>query len=141
MNVQLSVILWTVICFTLFMLILRNWLFGPVLKILDERREKLEAAREKKAISEKMVLEHKKNLEVQQAEYVRQKKADLQIELERIQAEEKTLLKTAHRECLERIDAYRKQVEKEQEEILSAVSPRLDQVAEVFAQRIISHKV
>ena len=53
MNFQLSVIIWTVICFLILMAILKNLLFEPVLKVLDGRKEKLEAARAKRAETEK----------------------------------------------------------------------------------------
>ena len=47
MNIQPSVIVWTVICFLLLMIILKNLLFTPVLKMLDSRKEKVEAADKK----------------------------------------------------------------------------------------------
>ena len=53
MNIQLSVVLWTIICFVLLMLILHNLLFKPVLKVLDARREKIENVAAKKAEWEK----------------------------------------------------------------------------------------
>ena len=45
MNIQLSVIVWTVICFVLLRLILKNLLFKPVLQVIDSRREKIDAAK------------------------------------------------------------------------------------------------
>ena len=53
MNIQVSVVLWTIICFVLLMLILHNLLFKPVLKVLDARREKIVNAAAKKAAREK----------------------------------------------------------------------------------------
>ena len=47
MNIQPSVIVWTVICFLLLMIILKNLLFTPVLKMLDSRKAKVEAADKK----------------------------------------------------------------------------------------------
>ena len=44
MNIQPSVIVWTVICFLLLTVILKNLLFTPVLKMLDSRKEKIEKA-------------------------------------------------------------------------------------------------
>ena len=141
MNIQLSVIVWTVICFSLLMLILRNWLFRPVLKVLDQRRNRLDAAREKKAAYERMEAEHRQLQEVRRAEHMQKQKEELLSAVEEIQANEKIQVKRAHKECLERIDAYRKQTEKTQEDLLAAVNPQLQQVAEVFAQQIISHRI
>ena len=47
MNIQPSVIIWTVICFLLLMVILKNLLFKPVLTILDKRKEKIASAEQK----------------------------------------------------------------------------------------------
>lgn len=138
MNLQPSVIIWTVICFLLMMLVLDRLLFRPVLKILDERQRQLEEAQRKKEACEKLAEEQRKHLKEQQEEAARTQNARLLVSLEELQAKEKTALKDAHRECLARIDVYREQREKELEEILHAVNPKIAQVAELFAERIAS---
>ena len=45
MSIQISVTLWTVICFVALMLLLDRLLFRPLLRLMDERREKIDAAR------------------------------------------------------------------------------------------------
>ena len=45
MSIQISVTLWTVICFVTLMLLLDRLLFRPLLRLMDERREKIDAAR------------------------------------------------------------------------------------------------
>ena len=45
MTFQLPVILWTVICFVIFMLVVDRLLFRPVLAVMDQRRAKIDAAR------------------------------------------------------------------------------------------------
>ena len=47
MNIQPSVIVWTVICFLLLTVILKNLLFKPVLEVLDKRKEKVDSAEQK----------------------------------------------------------------------------------------------
>lgn len=138
MNIQPSVIIWTVICFSLMMLVLDRLLFRPVLAVLDSRRERLTEARQKKADMEKQITEQRERCEMLRLERAEQKNAHIQQALEQIQAKEKTVLKDAHRECLLRIDVYREQREKELEEILTAVSPKMAEVAEMFAERVAS---
>lgn len=140
MNIQLSVILWTVICFSLLLLILNNLLFRPVLEVMDERKRKLSEAREKKAEYERM---HKALLEERQAQLSaaeHERGLRLAASIEQIQAQEKGLLKDAQKECLERIEVYREQREKELEEILCTVSPELKKAAELFVRRMVSYK-
>ena len=49
MNIDLSQIIWTVICFALFALVLDRLLIRPVLANIDRRRSKIESARGRKA--------------------------------------------------------------------------------------------
>ncbi len=44
-NLQPSLIIWTVICFSLFALILNKLIFGPILALMDKRSERLSAAK------------------------------------------------------------------------------------------------
>ena len=44
MTIQLSVLIWTVICFCVFMLVLDRLLFKPLLRFMDRRKEKMECA-------------------------------------------------------------------------------------------------
>lgn len=44
MNINLSDIIWTIICFSLFVLILNGLLIKPVLKHMDERKDKIARA-------------------------------------------------------------------------------------------------
>lgn len=139
MNIQLSVIIWTVICFLALMTVLDRLLFRPVLALLDERAARLAAARQKKLDRE--VLEQQQRQEREQllarAETER-KEATLRA-LESLAAEEKTLLKDAHKDCLAHIDAYKDQREKELEDILAAVSPEMAKAADLFVKRIVSY--
>ena len=49
MNIELSQIIWTVICFALFALVLDRLLIRPVLGNIDRRREKIDGALGRKA--------------------------------------------------------------------------------------------
>lgn len=140
MEIQLSLIIWTIICFSLLMIILNTLLFRPVLKILDERKAKLLSAREKKAENERLEEERKKQREEVILEAERRKKAKVQAALDKIQEEEKNLLKNAQSSCLECIESYREQREKELETIITAVNPEIAKVADLFVQRIVSDK-
>ena len=68
MNIQPSVMVWTVICFLILTVILKKLLFTPVLEIIDSRREKIKAAAKKKEDIEKLVLEHKNQVEKETVE-------------------------------------------------------------------------
>ena len=68
MNIQISVVIWTVICFALLMVILRNLLFKPLLKVMDERSVRLENARKKKSEIDEAIREQEEKLCQQQTD-------------------------------------------------------------------------
>ncbi len=140
MNIQLSVIIWTVICFSLLMLILSNWLLRPVLKVLDQRRKKLEDARAKKAEYALVAERQAKELEEKQAEHQRAIEAAAKEEAAMIQSTEKNELKQAHTKSLDNIDAYRGELEQNHRQIVDALTPQMREVAEIFVKQIISDR-
>ena len=122
------------------MLVLTNWLFRPVLKVLDERKKKLDDARAKKSEYEAIQIQQQKELEEKRAEFHRLQKEAANEEVMRIQADEKTQIKLAHEQTLENICAYREELESNHRQIVEALSPKMSEVAEIFANQIISYR-
>lgn len=141
MNIQLSVIIWTVICFLLLTVILKNLLFTPVLKVLDGRKEKIEAAREKKAEIERLTAENEEYLEKQKALDIEKRKAEAKAAAQKIQSDGKKEIEAAQRKCLDDIKAYREGISDEYEQIVKSVAPKMETAAAIFAKNIISHRV
>lgn len=139
-NIQLSVIIWTVICFFLLLLIVSKLLLKPVLEIIDQRRKKLEDARAKEAEYAKLAENQAKELEKKQAERKLALEAAAKEEVAFIQANEKNELKQAHTDSLENINAYRQELEKNHRQIVNALSPKMEEVAEIFVKQIISDR-
>ena len=67
MNIQLPVLLWTVICFVVLMFILKNLLFKPVFQMLDQRKAKIAAAQKKKEDIYALHKEHEQRLALLEA--------------------------------------------------------------------------
>ena len=138
MSIDVSQIIWTVICFGLFALVLDRLLFKPVLKLLDERRERIENAR---------VLKEKTAERKLMAEEAERKRLEEALESER---EERELLMERERRAMEaEIEAVSRDIEagrarkKEAEETLrDEIGGRLDSSMEelmaAFATRLVS---
>lgn len=141
MNIQLSVIVWTVICFLLLTVILKNLLFAPVLKVLDSRKEKIDAAGKKKAEIEKLTAENEKYLAQQKAIDTENKKAEAKALATKIQSDGKKEIETAQRQCLADIEKYREGITEEYEQIVKSVAPKMETAAAIFAKNIISHRI
>lgn len=141
MNIQPSVIVWTVICFLLLMAILKNLLFTPVLKILDSRKEKIDGADKKLRDIESITAENERRFAQEklraEAESVSQAKAKVQ----QIQSRGKKEIENAQRKCLSDIEEYRKGITGEYDKIVYSVAPKMETAAAIFAKNIISNRI
>ena len=141
MNIQISVVIWTVICFMILMLILKNLLFTPVLRMLDSRKERIDAAREKKAEIERLTAENQKYIQEQKELDLEARKSAAKVRAQEIQSEGKKKIEAAQRESLNEINAYRDSISDECEIIVKSVAPEMETVTEIFVNNIISHRV
>ena len=141
MNIQPSIMVWTVICFLLLTVILKNLLFTPILKIMDSRREKTEAAKEKKEAIEKLILENKAQTEKERALFEEKKRKQSKQKLEQIQLQSKKEIEAAQRQCLDDVQKYREVIKEEHDKIVDSVAPKMETAAALFAKNIISHRI
>ena len=141
MNIQPSIMVWTVICFLLLTVILKNLLFTPILKIMDSRREKTEAAKEKKEAIEKLILENKAQNEKEKALFEEKKRKQSKQKLEQIQLQGKKEIEVAQRQCLDDMQKYRAGIKEEHDKIVDSVAPKMETAAALFAKNIISHRI
>ena len=141
MNIQPSIMVWTVICFLLLCVILKNLLFEPVLKVIDARHEKSAAAKAKKKEIEKLVCEHENQLEKEKVLAEEKNRKLAKQRLEQIHLQSKKEIEAAQRECLEDMQKYREDIIKEREKIVSSVAPKMETAAALFAKNIISHRI
>ena len=138
MSIQISVIIWTVICFLLLMLILHNWLFKPVLEVMEKRRNRIEKAKEKQLEIQRLSAEHESMLAEQKKTFLKEEKAKADMEIEKIQADSKKSVDSARTVRLNTYETYREECAKEYSRILSNAEKSTEQIAEIFADRLIS---
>ena len=138
MSIQISVVIWTVICFLLLMLILKNWLFKPVLEVMDKRRSRIEKAKEKQLEIQRLSAEHESMLAEQKKTFLKEQKAKADMEIEKIQADSKKSVDSARTVRLNTYETYREECAKEYSRILSNAEKSTEQIAEIFADRLIS---
>lgn len=137
MTIQLSVTIWTIICFVLLMLILHFLLFKPVLKVMDERRAHIQRAVQKKAENERLESEYASMLSEQKKAYLEAQQKQINEEIESIRLDTKKAVAAATEERLRSVDTYRESSKKEQEEILAFLSMHTEELAVTFANSLI----
>lgn len=141
MSIQPSVIVWTVICFLLLMIILKNLLFTPVLKVLDSRKEKIDAADKKLRDIESITAENERRLAAEKERAEAEKIAQAKEKVQQIQSRGKKEIENARRKCLSDIEEYRKGMTGEYDKIVYSVAPKMETAAALFAKNIISHRI
>lgn len=141
MNIQPSIMVWTVICFLLLMVVLKNYLFTPVLKVMDDRRERINSAKEKKENVEKLIQENEEQLEKQKVLAAEKRRKEVKNKIEQIQLQGKKEIEAAQRQCLADIQQYREDIVSEHDKIVDSVAPKMETAAALFAKNIISHRI
>lgn len=137
MTIQLSVTIWTIICFVLLMLILHFLLFQPVLKVMDDRRARIEKAAQKKAENERLESEYASMLIEQEKAYLEEQQKQINEEIESIKLDTKKAVAAAMEERLRSADAYRESSKNEQEEIINFLRMHTEELAVTFANSLI----
>ncbi len=137
MTIQISVVIWTVICFVLLMIILNNLLFKPVLDIMDKRREKIAAAKAKKAERESLIAENERLIAEKKAEHEANEKKLVKERVEKVGSDRKKAVEAAKEVRLHKLDETRRNTDAEEAEILSKLSSHARELAVMLADRIV----
>ena len=136
MNIQLPVILWTVICFLLLMVILRNLLFKPVLALLDSRKKKLSDAKEKLETEKALTEEHEKRLAIIEEDAKIRRDNYIKSELEIIRIKSKEDIEKAKADRLKNTEEYKAVTEKEKEKIIEVYNKSSEEIVKAFADSL-----
>ena len=67
MTIQISLVIWTIIGFVVLSLILNSFLFKPLLKVMDDRNEKIKAGEEQRRHELERQEKNRKALEISNA--------------------------------------------------------------------------
>lgn len=141
MSIQPSVLVWTVICFLLLMVILKNLLFTPVLRMMDSRKEKVEAADKKLKDIESITAENERRIAQEKLRAENESAAQAKLMVQQIQSQGKKEIENAQRKCLADIEEYRQGITGEYDKIVYSVAPKMETAAAIFAKNIISNRI
>ena len=138
LSIQVSLILWTVICFFLLLLILRNLLFKPMLACMDARRKKISDAE----IKHRNDLDREKEAaalaETALMELTAKSEAEMNRKTERVRTEaEHTLAALIAREQSD-CEAYRNTLEAERKAFENETETAAKQLGDLFVSDFIS---
>ena len=141
MTIQISVTVWTVVCFLALMLILDRLLFRPMLSFMDRRRKKIDdalAARQDAARQHEELVARRAE---ERAAAEKQAKADAAAALDALAAENEKRLDEKKAENERRLAGQREELSRQAEEISHALDGQTDALVASFLERIASWRV
>ena len=138
MTVQLSVLLWAVICFCLCIVILDRLLFKPIFAVMDKRRERIEAAAEKKAAYEKAAVEAEKAMAQYREDEAKKILALAAEEINRAKLEAEALEAEALRSLEKRNAEYGIELKEQAGQIEKDMDASIDKLAQAYISALVS---
>ena len=138
MTIQVSVLIWTIICFCLLMLILNKLLFKPLLAVMDARQAKIDGAREKKESHAHLCAQAEKDMEERRALQEKQWAEEASQAVASAQEAADAQLSAAQEQNEQVLEAYRETLASESAELKSKLDAGLEALASTFADRLLS---
>ena len=137
MTIQPSVLIWTVLSFCALAYILNKFLFKPLLKVMDERNEKITGEKEKKRAElearEKMLAEaEEERINVQKNAVTAGEQA-----AEQLHSETAAILAAKKQEYDEALEQLRLWLEEESGSIEQELSGKVDKLALAYVDALI----
>lgn len=119
------------------MVVLRFLVFKPVLALLDSRKRRIQAAKEKLASYQEMEREHAVQQQEKQEIARREQHQQLKEQLQTLRNDAKASLEEAQTQRLAQVETYREESNLMQEKILCALEEHTQELAVAFANRVI----
>ena len=136
MTIQISVCIWTAICFAALYLVLRNLLFRPMLSLMDERERKISGARTARAEAERRLEEERLRRIAAREEATRRARAEAEREAEHLRLEGKRQLEEAKKAHFAYVEDCRAAAETGLREDMQNAAEPVGRAAERFLSRL-----
>lgn len=138
MNIQVSVMVWTVICFLLLVLILQKLLFAPMLRMMDARTARIAAAKKRHEDNENAEKVAKAAADEALRESTVKAKNDAERMIVQGQEEADRLLAAARTEEQNERERYAKSLDAEKSALSAEVAGEAEKLAALFVSRLTS---
>lgn len=136
MDIQPSVIIWTVICFSILYVILRYVLILPLIRVMDARKARLEAARAASQEAAQALAEARTEAEEKALALQDKKREELEQKLKEAQLSGKKQLEEAKLARMSAVSAYREVMEAEYVSDSKQAKAALETLADSFLRTV-----
>lgn len=138
MTIQPSILIWTIICFCLLMVILNKLLFRPILKVLDDRQARIDAAREKQQRELESYRQGMLALEAKQTEKMKARALETAQQVAQAREQAEAQLAEASRKQEQALADYEETLKQERCALKSKLDAGVDSLAIASANRLAS---
>ena len=136
MTVQISVTVWTILCFLALMLILDKLLFRPMLSFMDARQEKIDRARARRESQQREREEELRRREDQRAQRERLARQSSAAALDGFRRETAEAVERKKAENARQMEDYLRSLADLSADIRQQLEPRLGEIAAASARRL-----
>lgn len=139
MTIQLPLIIWTIICFSILYVILKYLLFIPMLDIMDKRQKKIDDAANAKKIAQKQLEKENSTVISEHKRKIEESHSKNEITADKMRMEGKEKLENAKKERISSVDNYRVKTETEYEEEMKKAVNYTEKAAERFLSNLFAN--
>lgn len=138
MNIQISVVLWTIICFVLLMVILHYLLLKPMLAHLDKRKARIDNAKNKQLNDNKLIADLTENAQKSAKLAQEQALVDAQNRVSEKQAQAESDLADASRNEHNKTTEFKLALENEKVQLEDTLNNNASRLAQLFISEFVS---
>jgi F-type H+-transporting ATPase subunit b len=131
-----GLMIWTVVCFLISLYVLKRYAFGPIQKLIDERRERIRSALDEadhaRGEARKLLEEHRKLIGQAKSEA-----EEILVETRRVaEANQRRMREETEADRLRRIEETRRQVEAETRRALEQIRAEVADLSLIAAEKV-----
>ena len=141
MSINVSEVIWTVICFFALLFVLKKFLFGPLIKFMDDRQARIDAGAAAQRETEEQLQENHAALE--ESWRARNEEAKALLDQSNAEAEEERAKAVAEAQSAadKAEKKIRSQIQTEREEVLAQASQQMPELMDVLSDRLFGDAV
>jgi F-type H+-transporting ATPase subunit b len=138
LSINISELIWTIICFFVLLLVLKTFLFGPIMRHMDQRRSRIDAGLDEKRRADETIDAERRAAEESWKKVNDESRRALTDGKTQASVRRADELEQAHRQGAQVVEDARADAAREEEDARAAVSRDAAELGRALADRLLS---
>lgn len=138
MSINISEVIWTIICFFALLFVLKTFLFGPLIRFMDERRSRIEGGLAEKRRADDALAENERQIEENWTQRRAHASQMLSESKDRDEETHAQAMQQVHAEAAQAIEAARERVAQEEAAAQEAAVRQGEALTQLLAARLLA---